>query len=103
MAKAGRLAITLDGLRQLIKDLHAQGIKPAAILVSEHDKRDIKQEVKALSKQHAKSSEAKDADKRELCLVSGVPVVSHRDCPRGKARVIQRNDVADRNRDVMVR
>lgn len=103
MAKAGRLAITLDGLRQLIKDLHTQGIKPAAVLVSEHDKRDIKQEVKALSKQHAKSSERKDADKSEICFVSGVPIVSHASCQRGKARIIQKNDLADRNRDVMVR
>lgn len=102
MAKAGRLSITLEGLRLLIKDLHAQGVRPAALLVSEHDKRDLKQEVMALSKQHSKDAEEQGHDKRALCFISGVPVVSHPHCAPGKARVIQKNELADRNRDVLV-
>lgn len=100
---AGRLAISFEGLRRLIADLHQQGVKPAALLVSEHEKRDLKQEIMALSKQHSADAEDADHDLKAIAFVGGIPILSHKDVPQGSARVITRNDIADRNRDVMVR
>lgn len=98
-----KLAISFDGLRQLIADLHAAGQKPAAILVSPHEKRDLKQELMARSKQHSPDAEEKDHDTHAIGFVGGIPIISHKDVPRGKARVITRNDPTDRNRDIHVR
>lgn len=100
---AGRLAISFEGLRRLISDLHVAGVKPAALLVSPHEKRDLKQEIMALSKQHSDDAEDADHDTRAIGFVGGIPIISHKDVPQGSARVITRNDVADRNRDVIVR
>lgn len=98
-----RLAISFEGLRRLISDLHAAGVKPAALLVSPHEKRDLKQEIMALSKQHSADAEDSDHDTRAIGFVGGIPIISHKDVPQGSARVITRNDIADRNRDVIVR
>lgn len=97
------LAISFDGLRQLIADQHAAGLKPAAILVSEHEKRDLKQELMARSKQHLPEAEKADHDLETVGFIGGVPIISHKDVPRGKCRIIMRHSLADRNRDVIVR
>lgn len=99
----GRLAISFEGLRLLIADLHSQGIRPAALLVSEHDKRDLKHEIMAMSKQHSKDAEEKDHDVKTVGFISGIPIISHPSVDPGKARVIQKTDVTDRNRDILVR
>jgi hypothetical protein len=99
----GKLAISFEGLRLLIADLHKQGIQPAAILVSEHEKRDLKQELMAGSKQHSKDAEEADHDLRAIGFIGGIPIMSHKDVPRGQARIIKKMDAADRNRDVIVR
>jgi len=99
----GRLAISFVGLRLLIADLHAQGVMPAAILVSLHEKRDLKQELMARSKVHAKDAEEADHDLKAIGFIGGIPIISHADVPRGQARIIKKTDVADRNRDVIVR
>lgn len=100
---AGRLAITFDGLRLLISDLHKSGVQPAALLVSPFEKRDLKQEILALSKQHSADAEDADHDLQAIGFVGGVPIISHKDVPRGQARVIPRASVTDRNRDLVVR
>lgn len=79
------------------------GLKPAAILVSPHEKRDLKQELMALSKQHTKDAEEDDHDLRAIGFIGGVPIISHKDVSRGQARIITRNDTADRNRDLIVK
>lgn len=99
----GKLAISFEGLRLLIADLHAKGIKPRAILVSEHEKRDLKQELMAASKQHLKDAEDADHDLRAIGFIGGVPIISHKDCPRGTARIIPQATLKDRNHDVVVR
>lgn len=98
-----RLVISFDGLRLLIADLHKQGVKPAAILVSPQEKRDLKQELMAGSKQHSKDAEDDDHDLRAIGFIGGIPIISHKDVPRGSARIIQKNDAADRNRDLVVK
>ncbi|MCC6530937.1 MAG: hypothetical protein IT531_00170 [Burkholderiales bacterium] len=87
----------------LIADLHRQGVRPAALLVSEREKRDLKQEIMAASKAHSLDAEHADHDRHAIGFVGGIPVISHRDVPRGQARVITKTDVADRNRDLVVR
>lgn len=99
----GRLVISFEGLRLLVADLHRQGIKPAAILVSPQEKRDLKQELMARAKQYTQDAEEKDHDLRAIAFIGGIPVISHKDVPRGQARIIKRNDATDRNRDVVVR
>jgi len=99
----GKLAISFEGLRLLIADLHKQGLKPAAILVSPHEKRDLKQELMAGSKQHTEDAEEFDHDLRAIGFIGGIPIISHKDVLRGQARIIKKNDVADRNRDLVVR
>lgn len=103
MAGPGRLVISFEGLRLLIADLHARGVKPAAILVSEHEKRDLKHELMAMSKQHSKDAEEADHDLHTIGFIGGIPIISHKDCPRGQARIIPRRDLADRNRDIIVK
>lgn len=99
----GRLAISFEGLRLLVADLHKQGVKPAAILVSEHEKRDLKQELMAMSKQHSKDAEEVDHDLKAIGFIGGIPIISHKDVPRGQARIVKRNDAAHRDRDLIVR
>ena len=99
----GRLAISFEGLRALIADLHAQGIKPAGVLVSEHEKRDLKHELMAMAKQHSKDAEEADHDLKTIGFIGGVPIMSHRDVPRGQARIIKGHDLRHRDRDIIVR
>lgn len=91
--------ISFDGLRMMIADLRAKGHRPAAILVSEHDKRDLKREIIERSKGHMPDAEQDDHDKKAIGFVQGIPVLSHKDVPRGKARIIDRMNLNDRNRD----
>lgn len=99
----GRLAISFEGLRLLIADLHHRGVKPAAILVSLHEKRDLKQELMSMSKQHSPDAEDANHDLRAIGFIGGIPIISHKDVPRGEARIIKKTDVADRNRDIIAR
>ena len=99
----GRLAISFEGLRLLISDLHKQGVKPAAILVSPQEKRDLKQELMAGSKVHSKDAEEADHDLRAIGFIGGIPILSHKDVPRGQARIIKKVDATDRSRDLIVR
>lgn len=73
------------------------------MLVSSHEKRDLKQEIMAGSKLHFKDAEEADHDQRAIGFLGGIPILSHKDVPRGQARIIKQTDVADRNRDVVVR
>jgi hypothetical protein len=100
---ARRLAISFEGLRLLISDLHRKGIKPAAILVSPNEKRDLKQELMANATTHSKDAEEADHDLRAIGFIGGIPILSHKDVPRGQARILPRAELKDRNRDIVVR
>lgn len=78
-------------------------MKPAAILVSPHEKRDLKHELMAKSKHHTKDAEKADHDLETVGFIGGVPIISHKDVPRGQARIMQKTDIKDRNRDIVVR
>ena len=71
--------------------------------MSEHEKRDLKHEIMAGSKKHFADAEHADHDLGAIGFIGGIPVVSHRHVPRGQARVMLKTDVADRNRDLVVR
>lgn len=98
-----RLCLTLAGLRQLIADQHAAGVKPAAILVSPHEKRDLKQEIMAMAKQYTKDAKNADHDLETIGFIGGIPIVSHKDVSRGQCRIVLRNSPGDRNRDIIAR
>lgn len=99
----GRLAISFEGLRALIADLHKKGVKPAAILVAPSEKRDLKQELMAMSKQHSKDAEEADHDLKAIGFIGGIPIMSHKDVSSGQCRVMLRQDIRDRNRDIIVK
>lgn len=103
MLLKGRLAISFEGLRTLIAECHAKGVKPAAVLVSPYEKRDLKQELMAMSKQHTKDAEQADHDLIAFGFIGGIPIMSHKDVPRGQARIIKRHDLKHRDRDIIVR
>lgn len=82
--------LTYDGLTMMLKDMRAAGQRmPSLILVSEYDRRDLNQDVMAASTTPvAKEDQAPEHDGRCICFVEGVPVMSHKDIARGKARLV---------------
>jgi hypothetical protein len=98
-----RLAISFDGLRLLLNELIERGHKPAAIMVSPNEKRDLKQELMARSKQHTKDAESADHDVGVIGFIHGIPIISHPHVPPGKCRIMDRDAIGDRSRDHIVR
>lgn len=98
-----KLVITFEGLRLLINDLIASGQKPGAILVSPHEKRDLKRELMDRAKQRTPDTAENDHDLETIGFINGIPIISHKDVDRGKARIMLATDVLDRNRDVVVK
>lgn len=96
--------LTLDSLRELIRDQRARGVEPAFILLSPHDKRDIKQELQHMAgelcaadtHEHANIERGQllDRDGNALSdedvigIVQGVFIASHAEISRGKARIV---------------
>jgi len=70
-------------------------------MVSEIEKRDLKQELMAHSIEHAPEAEAADHDQSVIGFIEGVVIVSARDVPRGRAWIVPRRD-QDRNRLIAV-
>lgn len=83
-------SLTLEGIREMIQDLRRNGQRiPNYILVSEHERRDLNQELLADSKEDvAKSDQSPEHDGVAIGFVEGVMVRSHPDVPRGRARFI---------------
>lgn len=92
-----RLAITLDGLRNLIRDLRAAGQGPAAILVSEFEKKDLKFEMMSLAK--ATTPDAEATVDRAVCIIDGVIVMSNKSVPRGRAWLVPRDPLPRKRLD----
>lgn len=86
------LALTLDGIRSLIRDLRAAGQVPAAILVSEFEKKDLKEEL--MSYAGATMADAEELRDRSIAIVEGVVIASHKHVPRGKAWIVPRAQLA---------
>jgi hypothetical protein len=82
--------LTWEGLNNLIGDLRGSGKRiPAAILVSEYERRDLNQEILAHSEAPvAKGDQRPEHDGACIGFISGVMIASHPDVPRGKARLI---------------
>jgi hypothetical protein len=95
-----RLALTFDGLREMVRDLRDRGVHPALILVSEHEKRDLKQDILAFSTERLPVAYEADHEQAVIGFVEGCPVVSHPHMPRGKCRIIPHETARDRNHDI---
>lgn len=92
-----RLALTLDGIRNLICDLRAAGQVPGAILLSEREKKDIKLEIMSYATEV--SPDAEETLDRCLAMIGGVPVVSHPAVTPGKCRILPRDPIVRRHID----
>lgn len=82
--------LTFDGLTDMLRDMRLAGQRmPSLILVSEYDRRDLNQDVLGQSiEEVAKADQAPEHDGKCICYVEGVPVMSHKDIARGKARLV---------------
>lgn len=96
--------LTLDSLRELIRDQRARGLTPLVILLSEHEKRDIKQELMHAAGEQCKAETSVDEsiesgklldrdgnalpDDSLIGIVQGVFIASHPEVSRGRARII---------------
>ena len=87
--------LKLQGLRELILDLKAEGRLPVIILLSEKEARDIKQEMldaDPLSRIGEHGPEAV-LDNEALCFLDGVLIQPDKNVPTGKAWLVPRQGV----------
>lgn len=82
--------LTAEGIRQLIRDLRDRKQRiPNYIIVSEYDRRDLNQDILAMSSTPvSKADQSPDHDGHAVGILEGVMIRSHPDVPRGKARLI---------------
>jgi hypothetical protein len=83
-------SLSLEGIREMIQDLRRANQRiPNYILVSEHERRDLNQELLGSSKEAvAKADQAPEHDGEAIGFIEGVMVRSSPDVPRGRARLI---------------
>ena len=81
------LVLTLESVREMINDLRARGLPAKLVMVSEYDKRELKQELMAMGDALAES------DEDVIGLIQGCMVISHPDVPRGTARILKPHDI----------
>ena len=81
------MVLTLDSVRELIADLRARGLPANMVMVSEYDKRELKQELMAMGES------LNESDEDVIGFIQGCMVISHRDVPRGTARVLKSHDM----------
>jgi hypothetical protein len=84
------LTLRLAGLRALVRDLIDSGQRPIAVLLSEHEKRDLKQEMLELAPltRNGENGPELVPDQEALCFIEGVPVMSDKNVPRGRAWIV---------------
>jgi hypothetical protein len=88
LGEAIRPRLTVDGLRNLIQDLRkSPNGAPVMILVSEYDRRDINQDLCQGAASIDPEAERPDHDRKAIAIIEGVPILSHGDIPRGRARL----------------
>lgn len=90
IAEAMEPRLTVDGLRDMLQDMrHAGQPMPCAILVSEYDRRDLNQDLLSGSVHEVgKADQAPEHDGLAIGIVEGIPIRSHPDVARGKARLL---------------
>ena len=81
------LVLTIESVRELICDLRVRGLPAKLVMVSEYDKRDLKQELMAMGDSLAES------DEDVIGFIQGCMVISHRDVPHGTARILKSHDI----------
>jgi len=82
--------LTVAGLRELIEDLRRAGRVPRAIVLSAHDKNSIKDELEGDGQKHKVDDREKDPTLDEVvAIILGVPILSHPEISRGRARIIE--------------
>lgn len=87
------LQITVDGLRELIRDLSTTERQIAAIVLSEYDKNDIKYELENTGTKVTMEDREKAPQLGELiAIVENVPILSHKEISRGHARIVFREN-----------
>ena len=82
------LVLTLDSVREMINDLRARGLPAKLVMVSEYDKRELKQELMAMG------DSLTESDEDVIGFIQGCMVISHRDVPRGTARILKPHDIS---------
>jgi hypothetical protein len=83
-------ALTWEGLNNMLGDMRTRGERmPDVIMVSEHERRDLNQEILDHSASDvAKEDQRPEHDGQAIGFIQGVMVRSHPDVPRGRARLI---------------
>ena len=87
--------LKLQSLRELILDLKAEGRLPVAILISENEARDLKQEMledKPISRAGERGHESVP-DNEALCFLEGVLIQPDKNVPTGRAWLVPPKNV----------
>ena len=82
--------LTVDGFKQLVKDLtEAHGRKPTCILLSEYDRRELNQELlSAATNKVAAEDQRPEHDGEAIGYIDGVSFASERGLSRGRCRPV---------------
>jgi hypothetical protein len=81
--------LTVGGILEMLADMRASGEPmPAAILLSEYDRRELNQDLCAGAAQTLEDAKRDRHDGDAIAIIGGVPVFSHRDVRRGTARLV---------------
>ena len=75
--------LTVESVREFINDLRAHGLPAKVVMVSEYDKRELKQELMEMGGPLAES------DEDVIGFIQGCMVISNSDVPRGTARILK--------------
>lgn len=86
VANSKRGHITVDGLRDLIRELRAKGTPPQAIILSYRDRRDLNDDVMSMSTVEV----AKEDENREMqiAIIEGVQVGWNRLVENGRCIIV---------------
>lgn len=82
--------LRLAGLRALVRDLLDSGQCPIAILLSEQEKRDLKQEMLDLAPLTRNGEHGPEPvpDSEAFAFIEGVPIMSSKEISHGKASIM---------------
>lgn len=81
------LRLTLGGLRMLIEEQRAAGLRPVCVIVSETERRDLNDELMAASIEDVSPADANRND-AQIGFIMGVQIRSNPEVGPGKARII---------------
>jgi len=87
----------------MLGDLRAAGHHPAVVLVSEHEKIDLKADLLAMSKSHGEiddDADPEDRVQRSIGFIDGCAIASHKDVGRGKCHILMKPQAGPPQRGV---